>query len=206
MDAWYSVLSMVFGYLSALMILAIVLSAMRKTLTDHRTYRRVAREKRQIAYAGELTVRTGGTKKLAAGTVLYIPYEGTLGAAPGCDVVLSVRRLHLRSAFFWVDGNRMHLVPIQRDAIQVDGETLKPGDEAEMLNGAVLTVNGIGMELRIYEDHPGTREKMEDPYVTRARRAQVHKGRGKGIGSIGTAGSKKSRRQKAAENKTQDEA
>ncbi|MBQ7486877.1 MAG: hypothetical protein IJT77_05255 [Clostridia bacterium] len=186
MDAWYSVLSMGFGYLSALLILLVVVISVRKTASDQRIYRKVVREKRQVAYAGELVVLTGSGRKLQSGDVLGIPYEGTIGAASGCDVVLSVRRLHMRSAFFWVEQNQMHMVPVQRDTILVDDEPLKPGDEAVMTSGAVLSVNGVKMELHIFEDSPAVYGQMETPYVTKARRAQVHLGRGKGFGNSGS--------------------
>ena len=185
MDAWYSVMSMGFGYLSALLIFLIVLISVRKTAADHRIYKRVVRDKKQVAYAGELTVRSGSAKRLSAGTVLSVPYEGTIGAASGCDVVLSIRKLHHRSAFFWAEHGSLHLVPVQRDTILVDGDVLRPGDEAVMSSGAILSVNGVEMTLKMYDDSRAS-DGPAGPYVTKARRVLVHQGRGKGIGSIGS--------------------
>ena len=200
MSAWYSVLAMGFGYLSAAIILMIVVISVRKTVKDRRIWKRAVAAQRQLEYAGELIVLSGGSKRLPAGEVLSVPYEGTIGLASGCDVVLSIRRLHLRAAFFWVEGQRMYLVPVQKDAIEVDGELLRPGDEAVMTTGARLTVNGVSMELHLYEGSGLETEKLEYPYVTRARRIQAHRGRGSGIGSSGSVRRKEKGRKKAAEN------
>ncbi|MBQ9010375.1 MAG: hypothetical protein IJ088_13770 [Clostridia bacterium] len=186
MSAWYSVLSMGFGYLSAAIILVIVVISIRKTVADRRSWKKAVAGQRQLAYAGELKVLSGGSRKLAAGEILSVPYEGTVGSASGSDVVLSIRRLHLRAAFFWVEGQSMHMVPIQREAIQVDGEMLRPGDEAVMTTGARITVNGVTMELRLYETAGSETGRLENPYVTHARRIQAHRGRGRGIGSSGS--------------------
>ena len=167
MSAWYSVLSMGFGYLSAAIILVIVVISIRKTVADRRSWKKAVAGQRQLAYAGELKVLSGGSRKLAAGEILSVPYEGTVGSASGSDVVLSIRRLHLRAAFFWVEGQSMHMVPIQREAIQVDGEMLRPGDEAVMTTGARITFNGVTMELRLYEtagSETGSLSRMPDAF------------------------------------------
>ncbi|MBR1708489.1 MAG: hypothetical protein IJ719_06650 [Clostridia bacterium] len=186
MDAWYAVMSMGFGYLSAAIIFLIVVLTLRKHLRDRQIWRKVNRQKREIVAAGTFTVLSGGNRRLPVGTELTVPYEGTLGSAPGCDIVLPVRKLHMRSAFFWVEGEKLHLVPIQKDAILVDDEPAGPGDEAILLSDAELSVNGLRMRLTIYRQQAG-KVGREDPYVTRARRARAHQGRGKGIGSIGPA-------------------
>ena len=204
MSAWYSVLAMGFGYLSAAIILMIVVISVRKTVKDRRIWKRAVAAQRQLEYAGELIVLSGGSKRLPAGEVLSVPYEGTIGLASGCDVVLSIRRLHLRAAFFWVDGNRMHVVPVQKEVIQVDGEMLRPGDEAIMTTGARLTVNGVLMELRLYEESEPEAGVFENPYVTKARRIQAHQGHGRGIGSSGSARQEKKGRKRRAEDSEQE--
>ena len=71
-------------------------------------------------------------------------------------------------------------------SILVDGVDVEPGDEAVMLDGAVLCVGELKMVLRLYK-HSGVKavEIVEEPYVTRARRGRAQQGHGDGIGAPG---------------------
>ena len=99
-QSWYQVAAMGFGYLSAAIIAAIVLLALRKYLSDAALWRRVQRHLPGAGAAGTLCVLAGGGKRLAPGQEILVPYEGTLGSGYSCDVNIPCRRLHMRSAFF----------------------------------------------------------------------------------------------------------
>lgn len=176
-----------FGYLSALLIAAIVLLALHRYLTDRALWRRVHRALPQAGAAGVLQVMSGAKgKRIVPGQEIRIPYEGTLGAAMSCDVCIPYRKVHMRSAFFWMENGELHMVPLHRDGFLVDGVDVEPGDEAVMLDGAVLCVGELKMVLRLYK-HSGVKavEIVEEPYVTRARRGRAQQGHGDGIGAPG---------------------
>lgn len=176
-----------FGYLSALLIAVIVLLALHRFLADRALWRRVRRALPQAGAAGELRVLSGGRgKRIAPGQNIPIPYEGTLGAAMSCDVCIPYRKVHMRSAFFWIENGELHMVPLHRDGFTVDDVDVEPGDEAVMLDGAVLCVGELKMVLRLYK-HSGVKavEIVDEPYVTRARRGRAQQGRGDGIGAPG---------------------
>ena len=196
MKAWYQVISISFGYLSALIILLIAVCAVRKYLADEALFRRIRKQFPQAGYAGFFSVGAGKGRKAAQGNEIRIPYEGTLGSAVGCDVSLPIRHLHLRSAFFWMDGDGLHIVPIRKDGFLADRVPVLPGDEAILRNGAVLEIGETKLVLHLYEKDNNLREKEAAPYVTRARRIRAHQGKGNRIGDRGIRRGKKDRNNK----------
>ena len=177
-QAWYQVASMGFGYLSAVIIALIVLLALRKYMYDRALWRRV---KKNLPQAG--AVLTAGSRRLPAGEEIRIPFEGTLGASMSCDVCIPYKKVHMRSAFFWLEGEELHMVPLHRDGFQVDDTPVEPGDEAVMSDGAILKVGELKLVLRLY-DRSGALT-VDEPYVTRARRSKAGQGRGDGLGAPG---------------------
>ena len=185
-EAWYSVLSMVFGYLASGMLAVIVLLAARRMLTDRALWRRVKKGIPTAGAAGMLQVLSAGSRRLPAGTMLPVPYEGTMGAAHSCDVCIPYRKVHLRSAFFWMEKGELHMAALHRDGFLVDDVPVEPGDEAVLRDGAVLRVGDLKMALLLSESGAdGAREADIGPYVTTARRSKAQRGRGEGIGAPG---------------------
>lgn len=110
-----------------------------------------------------------------------MPFEGTLGGSMGCDVCVPYKRVHMRSAFFWVEGEALHLVPLHKDGFLADETPIEPGDEAIMRDGAMLRVGELKLVLRMYDRGEGV-VGADEPYVTRARRSKAGQGRGDGAG------------------------
>lgn len=129
-QAWYQVASMGFGYLSAAIIALIVLLALKKYAQDRALWRRVKRNLPQAGAAGRFIVLSAGSRRLPAGTELRVPFEGTLGGSMSCDVCVPYKKVHMRSAFFWVEGEELHLVPLHKDGFLADETPIEPGDEA----------------------------------------------------------------------------
>ena len=197
-QAWYQVLSICFGYLSAAMIFMIVLLAARQYLSDRALMRRVRRNLPQAGAFGYLQVLSGG-RRLSAGEEITVPYEGTMGSSHGCDVCIPVRKVHMRSAFFWVEEDELHMVALHRDGFLADNVPVEPGDEAVLGDGAVLCVGEAKMVLRLYQ-HRSTYAIFDGPYVTRARRGKARQGKGDGIGAPSKA---EARREKKLQKKNQ---
>ena len=197
-QAWYQVLSICFGYLSAALIVLIVLLSVRQYLSDRALMRRVRRNLPQAGAFGCLQVLSGG-RRLHAGDELAVPYEGTMGSSHSCDVCIPVRKVHMRSAFFWVEEDGLHMVALHRDGFLVDDVPVEPGDEAVLGDGAVLRVGEAKMVLCRY-NHRSTHAIFDGPYVTRARRGKAQQGKGDGIGAPGRA---EARREKKLQKKDQ---
>lgn len=183
--AWYRVASLSFGYLSAAMIAVIVLLAARKYARDRGVWQRVRRNLPQAGAVGCFRVLSGG-RRLPAGEEIRVPYEGTMGSSHSCDVCIPVRKVHMRSAFFWVEQGALHMAALHRDGFLVDDVPVEPGDEAVLREGAVLRVGDAKMSLHLYKSGVA-RENGDGPYVTPARRVNAKKGRGDGIGAPGKA-------------------
>ena len=199
--AWVQVLSLLFGYVSAAIILLIVLLALRKYASDRALWRRVRRELPQAGAVGQLVVLDGG-RRLRLGEEISVPYEGTMGASHSCDVCIPQRRVHMRSAFFWMERDGLHMVALHRDGFFVDDVPVEPGDEAILGDGAVLTVGELRLVLRLR----GALSAMEPsvgPYVTTARRSRAQQGRGDGLGAPGRG---EMRREKKLEQKQRKQA
>ncbi len=191
--SWYQVASMSFGYLSAAIIAAIVLFAIKKELSDCALWRRVRRNLPHPGAAGVLSVMSGG-KRSARGQEISVPYEGTMGSAYSCDVCLPARRLHMRSAFFWMEGAEMHLVPLHNDGFLADDVPVDPGDEAILRDGAVLCAGDLKLAFHLCGS---LCEKPDEPYVTTARRGKAHEGRGEGLGAPGRGEIRREKKLKA---------
>ena len=182
-QAWVQVLSLLFGYVSAAIILLIVLLALRKYASDRALWRRVRRELPQAGAVGQLVV-LGGGRRLSAGEEIPVPYEGTMGASHSCDVCIPARKVHMRSAFFWMENDGLHMVALHRDGFAVDDVPVEPGDEAVLRHGAVLRVGEAKLVLSLYSSRR-MRAIDDGPYVTSARRGQARQGKGDGVGAPG---------------------
>lgn len=201
-QAWYQVVSLLFGYAGAAIIAVVVLLGARKLAADRALWRRVGRELPRCGAAGTLCVLTAGERRLSAGTELPVPYEGTLGSAHSCDVCIPVRRVHMRSAFFWMEKDALHMVALHRDGFMADGVPVEPGDEAVLRDGAVLCIGEIRLALRL-KGRTADREANVGPYVTKARRSKAQQGRGDGLGAPGKG---EARRERKIESRTTEKA
>ncbi len=199
-QAWYQVLSMSFGYLGACIIALIVLLSARKVLSDSALWRRVKKGTPQSGAAGVLRVISAGNRRLPAGTEISVPYEGTMGASHSCDMCIPYRRVHMRSAFFWVEPGQLHIVPLHKDGFLVDDVPMGPGDEAVLRGGTILRVGDLKMALEL--DTRTESHLPAEPYVTSARRTKAQQGRGEGIGAPGKG---EMRREKKREEKREKE-
>ncbi len=200
-QAWYQVLSMLFGYAGAAAALIIVLSALRKYVSDRALWRRIRREVPGAGAAGYFKVLSGG-RRLAAGEEIRVPYEGTMGAGHSCDVCIPARKVHMRSAFFWMEEDGLHMVPLHKDGFQADGVPVEPGDEAVLESGAVLCVGDAKLTFTLYEKR--LRHMTQDgPYVTRARRGSAKQGRGDGVGAPGRGEARRERRLREKQERAQ---
>ena len=198
-EAWYRVASQSFGYLSAAMIAVIVLLSLRKFARDRGVWRRVRKNLPQAGAFGCFRVLSGG-RRLPAGEEIRVPYEGTMGSSHSCDVYIPVRRVHMRSAFFWVEKGELHMAALHRDGFTVDDVPVEPGDEAILREGAVLRVCEAKMSLHLYKR--GAHAGADEPYVTRERRTNAKRGRGDGIGAPGKG---EARREKKLRKKQDEE-
>ena len=185
-QAWYQVVSMLYGYLASAAIALVLLLTIRKFLQDAALMRRVKKNTPQAGAVGTLCVLSAGSRRLSAGTEIRVPYEGTLGSAHSCDVCIPYRRVHMRSAFFWMEQDGLHMAALHRDGFVVDGVPVEPGDEAILRDGAVLQVGNAELMLSLYGSRR-MRTMDDDPYVTRARRSKAREGKGEGIGAPGRA-------------------
>lgn len=201
-NAWYQVISKVFGYLAAAGAVVCVLMALRGYVSERRRYRRVRRSLPDRGAAGVLRVLSAGSRRLPPGEELPVPYEGTLGSAHSCDVCIPQRRVHMRSAFFWMERDGLHMVALHRDGFCVDDVPVEPGDEAILCDGAVLTVGELRLVLRL-RDALSAMEPTTGPYVTTARRSRAQQGRGDGLGAPGRG---EMRREKKLEQKQRKQA
>ena len=191
-QAWVQVLSLLFGYVSAAIILLIVLLAMRKYASDRALWRRVRRDLPQAGAVGQLVVLCGG-RRLSPGEEIRVPYEGTMGASHSCDVYIPARKVHMRSAFFWMEGDGLHMVALHRDGFLVDDVPVEPGDEAVLRHGAVLRVGEAKLALSLYSSRR-MRTIDDGPYVTSARRGQARQGKGDGVGAPGRGEARREKR------------
>ena len=202
-NAWYQVLSLSFGYLSCAIAIICALLALRRLMRERRLLRRVRRATPAIGRAGSFKVLTAGLRRIPAGTEIRVPYEGTMGAAHSCDVCIPYRKVHMRSAFFWMERDGLHMVALHRDGFVVDDVPVEPGDEAVLEDGATLQVGDVKLVLRLKAAKKSSFDPTTGPYVTTQRRSRAQQGRGDGIGAPGRG---EIRREKKLEEKKRRQA
>ena len=171
-----------FGYLSAAIIALIVLLAFKKYAQDRALWRRVKRNLPQAGAAGRFIVLSAGSRRLPAGTELRVPFEGTLGGSMSCDVCVPYKKVHMRSAFFWVGGGVLHLRPVHKGVFRGEEARVGPGDEAVVRGGGLRRWGKWRRVLGWYARGGGPAGGAE-PYVTSARRSKAGQGRGDGLGA-----------------------
>ena len=185
------------------MIVLVALLSIRKYMSDRALWRRVRKNLPQAGAVGVFSVLAGG-RRLGAGEEIRVPYEGTMGSASSCDVCIPVRKVHMRSAFFWMEKDGLHMAALHRDGFLVDDVPVEPGDEAILHDGAMLRVGDAVLKLKLYGSKR-MRSLDDDPYVTTARRTKAQQGKGDGIGAPGRAEARREKkiRQKQAKQKAQ---
>ena len=199
--AWYQVASMLYGYLATAVIVIVVFAAIAGLFSAAALLRRVRKNTPQVGSVGTLRVLSAGTRRLPAGHEIRVPYEGTLGASHSCDVCIPYRRVHLRSAFFWMEKDGLHMVALHRDGFFVDETAVEPGDEAVLYDGAVLRIRELKLVLSLNSAAMPQMDGLDvGPYVTTARKTRAQQGRGEGIGAPGRG---EMRREKKLQKKTE---
>jgi len=107
-------------------------------------------EKRMLPDAGFIGewVVLYGADKMEEGTVLNAPGDGFLGSGRTCDVRILVKGLPKRVARFYFRRDGLHLLPHGGGEIIVDGRPVY--QEAVLRHGAILSIEGISLQFRLF--------------------------------------------------------
>ena len=202
-EAWYGVAGMAFSYGASAVLLIVLLLAFRQDREDRKRWRKVHAEAPGVGSACSFRVRAIDGRWRAVGEQIPVPYEGTLGASPICDVCIPVRKVHARSAFFWMERGALHMVPLHRDGFVVDGVRAEAGDEAILRHGAELRLGSLSLILRMPEAGAHGSEPESEPYVTRARAQRASRGK---AGVVPDFGAKKGAKRAAGKKTTRGKA
>lgn len=204
---WYRAAGLAYGYFASLCAVAIAFLMLRRFRSERALWRRIVQSTPAVGCACVFRVVSEGGKRLAKGTQLRVPMEGTMGSAAGCDVCIPYRKVHLRSAFFWMEKNGLHMAPLHRDGFLVDGVQAQPGDEAILRDGAELRLGDLRLRLSMQPGRISAADAPAGPYVTRKRRESAQRGKGSGLGAPGRANDKRrGRKEKKERSASQREA
>ncbi len=149
----FEVLSLAARYLFVLLGALIVLRAFLWLLSERVEARGQRRRMRDSGFIGEMVVLSGGPG-LREGTVIPVPWEGSLGSVRSCDMVVpcaGVRRRHLW--FSWEEGAGLHIQPLSgceavTDQVSVDCRSWKK--TPPMVHGSFLQVGSALLRLRVF--------------------------------------------------------
>lgn len=149
----YEVLSLAARYLFTLLGVLIVLRAFLWQLSSRAEERGTRRRLRDSGCIGELVVITGNSS-LPEGTVIPVPWEGSLGSVRSCDVPVpcqGIRRRHLW--FSWEDGSGLRIQPLSGCEVMVDGIPLDCRSwkkASPMIHGSFLQAGSALLRLRVF--------------------------------------------------------
>ncbi len=149
----YEVLSLAARYLFALLGVLIVLRAFLWQLSSRAEERGTRRRIRDSGCIGELVVITGNSS-LPEGTVIPVPWEGSLGSIRSCDVPVPCRGIRRRHLWFsWEDGSGLRIQPLSGCEAMVDGVPLDCRSwkkASPMVHGSFLQVGSALLRLRVF--------------------------------------------------------
>ncbi len=149
----FEVLSLAARYLFALLGVLIVLRAFLWLLSDGATARSGRRRSRDSGCIGEMVVLSG-SPALPEGTIIPVPWEGSLGSVRSCDVVVpcqGVRRRHLW--FSWEDGSGLKIQPLSGCEVSVDQlpvDCRSWRKSSPMVHGSFLQIGSALLRLRVF--------------------------------------------------------
>lgn len=89
-----------------------------------------------------------GAGKMEEGEILNAPGDGFLGSGRACDVRIPVKGVKKRVARFYFRRDGLHLLPFGGGEIIVDGRPVY--QEAVLRHGAILTIEGIALQFRLF--------------------------------------------------------
>ena len=147
---YYELLALAARYVFALLGVVVVWRATRWLRQDARQRRRVMSALPDAGYIGALYVMEGQSKRLSPDDSLPLPTEGLLGSGAGCDVRVHHPTVARRHALFELRTDGLHLRPHRDERLQVDGHPVPQGCEAILTHGAVLTLGGVTLQLRLF--------------------------------------------------------
>lgn len=147
---YYELLVLAARYAFTLLGVIVVWRSMRWLRQDSRQRKKTMTALPDAGYVGTLYVMEGQSKGMEPGDGLQLPVEGVLGSGPGCDVRVPHHTVGGRHALFFFQSDGLHLRPYRDERLQVDGQPLPEGCEAILQHGAVLTLGGVMLQLRLF--------------------------------------------------------
>ena len=147
---YYELLVLAARYLFAALGVVVVWRAARLLRQDSRQRKWAMSALPDAGYIGALYVMEGQSKRLNPDDSLPLPTEGLLGSGAGCDVRVHHPTVARRHALFEFRTDGLHLRPHRDERLQVDGQPVPQGCEAILTHGAILTLGGVMLQLRLF--------------------------------------------------------
>lgn len=173
-ESVYEVLSMGMRYFFTLLGVLLVWRAITWQLAERRARHRRLKRLPDAGTIGEMVV-TRGCPLLPEGTVLPMPYEGTLGSSHGCDLLIPARGAARQHLDFSFQNKRGVLLYLRRgQSCQMDGKTLTAHSKPRrwpMVHGSTLTIGDCELRLRLFagletvKRRPSVRKAAPKPSV-----------------------------------------
>ncbi len=151
----YEVIALAMRYWFALLGVMIVWRSFAWLHKDRRARHRRLKRLPDAGLIGEMAVLRG-SDELPEGSVLPMPYEGTIGFVRSCDVTVPVEGVaacHLDFSFQMQKGLLLYLRPGR--TCTVDGIPLTRRDKPRqlpMLHGSTLAIGDAVLQLRLFEE------------------------------------------------------
>ena len=166
----YEILALAMRYWFVLLGCLIVWRAFSWLRKDRRQTHKRLKTLPDAGMIGELVV-LAGSDRLPEGSMIPVPYEGTLGALRTCDVVVpvhSVQAEHLDFSF--VPGKGLLIFPRKGCACTVDGlaiVTRRDSRSTPMGHSSVLTIgDSVVLRLRLLAGLDAPMHVMHQPFNT----------------------------------------
>ena len=141
-----------FAFLGVLIVLRSFFWLHRDRAAKHRRLKQLP----DAGMIGEFVVLRG-SEELPEGSVLPVPWEGTLGFVRGCDVVVPVKGVRsVQADFSFENGSGLAVLPRFRRPVVIDGNKVTrrwEADERRMLHGSVLQIGEAVLQLQVFMGH-----------------------------------------------------
>lgn len=156
----YTIMALAMRYFFIIVSILIVIRAYMWLFQNRRARLQQTRHVQGRGAAGEFVVEEGNDT-LKPGHTLLIPWEGSIGASQGCDIILHGKAIAREHAYVFYEkkqGLRLECASLRW--CEVDGKVIESRHPAILHEGSLVKIGEIVLRVHLFLDAPPSRKGL----------------------------------------------